>query len=408
MSGDRFAEPADTATPVPPLDAGKLMNAASPLLAAAIRLASASGQAPDIAQLRRAMVQGVRDFERQALASGLDTRSLRASRYALCATIDDLVLSTPWGAASMWPQRSLVSTFHNEASGGERFYDILEQMRRDLARHVEAVELMYLCMALGFEGRYRGLPHGRAAMSELREGVYRAIRTRRGAPERELSPHWRGRAAAARRLSQIIPLWAVGLAMAGLALLIYAALDFALAGRSDVAFAELASLPPRGATVIPRVEAAAPPPPVPPSPAAMAVVAKLRQILAREIKAGLATVLDDQQAVTIRLAGRDMFAPGQAVLYPAFEQALGRVGDAIQGERGAVMVNAYTDDRPIRTLRFPSGFDLSQARADAAARLIAARLSDPARVHAIGHAGDDPMAQQNRRTEIVLVREGSK
>ncbi len=115
------------------------------------------------------MVEAVREFEKRALATGLDTRSLRAARYALCATIDDMVLSTPWGSTSSWAAQSLTSIFHNEVSGGERFFDILEQMQKDLGRHSEVVELMYLCTSLGFEGRYRVMPRGIAALTELRD-----------------------------------------------------------------------------------------------------------------------------------------------------------------------------------------------------------------------------------------------
>ena len=175
-----------------------LIRAASPLLAAVVRLRGRV-QHPDPDGLRRSMTEAVRAFEARALQTGMDTRSLRAARYALCATIDDLVLSTPWGSHSAWPSQSLTSLFHNEVSGGERFFDILEQMQADLGHHAPVVELMYLCTSLGFEGRYRVLPRGVAALTDLREGVYRTLRQRKGDFERDLSPHWRGRSARSAR-----------------------------------------------------------------------------------------------------------------------------------------------------------------------------------------------------------------
>ncbi len=409
------ATSADIASPVPTVGLNPLIAAAAPLLAAAVRIAGGRGRAPDPEQLRRHMVEAVREFEKRALATGLDTRSLRAARYALCATVDDLVLSTPWGAASSWGAQTLTSIFHNEVSGGERFFDILDQMQKDLGHHSEVVELMYLCMALGFEGRYRVQPRGIAALAELRDGVYRTIRQRRGEFERELSPHWRGLPAAYRPLAQRVPFWALGLATAALACVIYVGFNFALAGRSDIAFAELFGIPPRGPVVIARAEAAPvpPPPPAPAPPAAQnTVVAKLHSFLAPEIKAGLVEVLEDPQSVTVRLTGSNLFGSGQANLNPTYNGLIPRIANALQDERGAVTVNGYTDNQPIHTVRFPSNFDLSQARADAVAKLIAARLADPARVHATGRADADPIAsnatpqgrQQNRRTEIVLLR----
>ena len=77
-------------------------------------------------------------------------------------------------------------------------------------------------------------------------------------------------------------------------------------------------------------------------------------------------------------------------------------------------VDGYTDNQPIKTVQFPSNFQLSQARADAAKAIIAKALGDPARITAQGHADADPLAsnatpegrEQNRRIEVVLRRQG--
>jgi type VI secretion system protein ImpK len=407
---------------VPTTGANKLVAIAAPLLAAAIRIGGGRGSRnPDPELLRRGMVDEVRRFEKSALATGMDTRPLRAARYALCATIDDLVLSTPWGAASTWSQQSLTSIFHTEVSGGDRFFDILEQMQKDLGHNGEVVELMYLCTSLGFEGRYRVMPRGTAALAELRDSVYRVIRNRRGDFERELSPHWRGIDTGFKPLSQRIPVWAIGLGSVTLAALIYLGFNFAIAGASDIAFDELTALPPQGAPVVVRVAAVPPPPPAPlptappvkpGEPPPPSITSKLRQFLAPEIKEGLVTVLEDAQSVTVRLTNRNMFGSGEATLNPSYTNVLGRIGAALQDEQGDVQVNGYTDNQPIHTARFPSNFQLSQARADAVARLVSAKLSDPKRVRVVGKADADPLApnttpdgrQQNRRTEIVLTR----
>jgi len=437
MADDPFAEPTDTErtimrprpggraapasaartaapdAPVPTTGANPLIAAAAPVLEAAIRIANIRGAGtPDVEQLRRGMVDAVRAFEKSALATGLDTKSLRAARYALCATIDDIVLSTPWGSASNWSQQTLTSIFHNELTGGDRFFEILEQMQRELGRHSEVVELMYLCTSLGFEGRYRVMPRGVAALTELREGTYRAIRTRRGDFERELSPQWRGIAAAKPGLSQRVPVWAVALACLTVACLAYAGFNLALAGRSDVAYAELSGLPPTGPVHVPRAQEVEAPPPPAPSAVQTSAVAKLHQFLAPEIAQGLVTVLEDAQTVTVRIANKSMFASGSAELAPGHEALLRRIGDALDSEAGKIVVNGYTDNQPIRTVRFPSNFQLSQARAEAVAAQVVTHLKDRARMSVAGRGDADPLApnssadgrQQNRRTEIVLVR----
>ncbi len=442
MSDDPFAEPTDTeatlirprpggrgappAAPPPPqagraplsvpmVGVNRLVAAASPVLGAVIRLTAERGRAPDPERLKRGMVEAVREFERQALATGLDTQSLRAARYALCATVDDLVLSTPWGAASSWTAQSLTSIFHNEVSGGERFFDILEQMQRDLGRHSEVVELMYLCTSLGFEGRYRVTQRGTAALTELRDGIYRTIRQRRGEFERDLSAHWRGIDVDYRPLGQRVPIWILAAGTLLAACVIYVIFNFLLASSSDLAFAELAGLPPHGAIVVPHPALARPPPPPPPPIAAVAAsqaAPKLRQFLAPEIKQGLVQVLEDAQSITVRLTNRNMFGSGSAELNASYLPLLARIGQALNDERGGVLVNGYTDNQPIHTVQFPSNWQLSQARADAVAKVVAAHLTDPKRVRAVGKGDGDPIApnttaegrQTNRRTEVVVVK----
>jgi type VI secretion system protein ImpK len=454
MSDDPFAEPTDSeatvirprpggrnaATPVAPVaavppatpatvpsvGANQLLAAAAPLLAAAIRIGADRGKPPDPDRLRRGMADAVREFEKRALATGLDTRSLRAARYALCATIDDLVLSTPWGSTSTWTAQSLTSIFHNEVTGGERFFDILQQMEKDLGRHSEVVELMYLCASLGFEGRYRVMPRGIAALTELRESVYRTIRQRRGDFERELSPHWKGLQTGYTPLLQRIPTWMLAAGTFGLACLIYVLFNFSLAGTSDIAFTEITALPPKGPIVVPRAglpampaAAAVPAPsPVPqaasPAPAP-STSSKLRQFLEPEVKAGLVEVFEDPQSITVRLTNRAMFPSGSATLNQNYIPLLQRIGVALQDEKGDVLVNGYTDNQPIHTVQFPSNWQLSQARANAVAAIIQSKLSDPKRVKAVGKGDADPLApnttpegrERNRRTEIVLLKTSS-
>jgi type VI secretion system protein ImpK len=73
----------------------------------------------------------------------------------------------------------------------------------------------------------------------------------------------------------------------------------------------------------------------------------------------------------------------------------------------------HTDNQPVRSVRFPSTFQLSVARANAVGAIIAHSVGDPARVSAEGRADADPIAsnataegrEQNRRIEIVLHRQ---
>ena len=119
-------------------------------------------------------------------------RDVLAARYALCTVLDEAVLNTPWGAQSGWAGQSLLVTFHREAQGGEKFFQILDRLLGEPQRYLALLELLYVCLALGFEGRYRLDERGANRLAEIRRDLYRRIEQLRGGSEPELSPHWKG------------------------------------------------------------------------------------------------------------------------------------------------------------------------------------------------------------------------
>lgn len=380
-----------------------IVAAAAPLLNLGVRLKHRL-QHEDVEALRLRVMQGLDQFERGLAPLGLAPRAIRAAKYALCATLDDLVLNTPWGSRSVWTTRSMVGTFFSETWGGDRFFDLLAQLKKDPGINVDLLELLYYCITLGFEGKYRIAPRGASQLLMLREDLYRLIRAARGDFERDISPHWRGIPSAHKGLAMLVPNWVVAVTAAGLLLLIYAVLLFWLNDLSDRAYAGLANLPPTGAVSLARV--APPPPPAP--PAAPAQAARLRAAVAPDTQV---KVLDDPQTITVRIPGV-MFASGSADVQPELAPLLARIADALNGRPGTIEVVGHTDNQPIHTLRFPSNYDLSLARARAVGALIQAHLSQPDRVQEEGRGDTQPIApnttqagrQQNRRVDILITK----
>ncbi|WP_119459022.1 type IVB secretion system protein IcmH/DotU [Rhodospirillaceae bacterium SYSU D60014] len=385
-----------------------LVAAASSLLTLAIRLRSSPTQ-NDVDGLRERVIRELKAFESSAVASGLPPGTVRAGHYVLCATLDDIVLNTPWGSHSVWPKRGMVSTFHNEVTGGERFFDILQRLQQDPGRNAEVLELMYLCLSLGFEGRLRVQSRGSSELSRVRDGLFRTLRQRRGEFERELSPRWRGIEAAHRPMSSYVPLWVVSVATAGLLTLIFMGFSYALNRASDATYAQLAVLPPTGPVSLARTVAPPPPPVVDSSQ-----FERIRKFLEPEIAENLVVVEDGPQAITVRIRNRGMFPSGSATVEESYRPLLERVAAALRDEPGRVIVAGHTDNVPIRSLRFPSNWHLSVARAEAVREVVAAAGVDPARLTAEGRADGEPIAsndtdegrEANRRIELLLMKTG--
>ena len=388
---------------------GPLLAAAAPLLQLLARLRNTLTP-PDPGDLRERAAQSIAAFEQAAKAAGTMPELLRPAHYALCASLDDVVLNTPWGSAGSWASRSLVSTFHNEVRSGERFFDLLTQMRQEPAKYLPVMELMYLCLSLGFMGRYRLSPRGPAEIDRLREEVYSAIAAVRAPIEAELSPAWRGVVAPYKPGRAIIPVWVAASGALAVVGAFFVWFSVSLNAASDQVFEEALRAPP---TILPSIARAS----VAQAPVAAVdhpMLDRLRAFLKPEIDAGLVEVLGRDDTPIIRVRQHGMFGSGSAAVASASVPLLERIGAALQPEPGKVQVIGYTDDRPISTVRFPSNYQLSAARASAAAAIVAKMLDDAARIRAEGRADADPIASNttaegrdaNRRIEIVLHRQG--
>ena len=226
--------PVDPAEPVEPavLSGGlnPLVVAANPLLNMVPQLRS-SVSPPNPSGLRDSLTQEIQRFEATARAAGIPNEQVLAARYALCTLVDETATSTPWGASGAWAQHGLLARFHGEVEGGEKFFQLLGRLAENPEVHGDVLELMYVCLQLGFEGRYRVAADGPRQLEAIRQRLLAIIRKRRGEYERDLSPNWRGLAAVAQARLGWLPLWVVAAVAALVVFVIYLAFSFTLRDR---------------------------------------------------------------------------------------------------------------------------------------------------------------------------------
>ena len=397
---------------VPKVGRSTLVAAAAPLLDLLARIGTKPSQVADAEELRGRAVRALQAFESECRAAQVSEEQLRAAHYALCAALDDTALATPWGQSSGWAARSLSSTFHQDVRSGERFFDLLAGLQQDPGRYLGALEVAYLCLSLGFRGRYRLDARGSAEIDRIRESLHLLISRAQGAVERELSPHWRGVDAPHQGPARAVPPWVIGAVAVAVLALGYVVTSRIVSTRGDALQERMGQLPP---LQVPAIERAAPPVPAAAvAPAAGDLVARFRQFLAPEIAQNLVMVQGDAQRLMIRVMSRGMFESGSADLEPRFVGLMQRIGQALKDEPGRVLVLGHSDNQPIRTVRFPSNFELSAARAESARRVLADAAAQPEKFRSTGRADTEPLApnttpegrEANRRIEIVLARQG--
>ena len=418
-AGGPPASPPRQAVPTPPPSPGSgapldpvaiggggenpLVGAAGPLFAMVYQLRTSVSHA-DPQSLQAHVAQEITTFEAKARQQGEPPEAVLAARYAICTLLDETALSTPWGIESHWASQTLLVRFHNEARGGEKFFQILEQLIQDPARNLHLLEFMYLCLALGFQGRYRLQPQGKDELARVQESVYETLRTFKGELERDLSLRWRGVQDHRSRLAQYVPLWVLGAVGAGIAILVYVGFLFALSADTDPVAAHIAGL---GRDTVP-IE----------TRAAVRVVqtVTLSDLLSDDAKvaaavaAGLAQVEESPDRARVRLWG--LFPSGEARVAAEHAGLVHDIGRAIGSFNGGIRVVGHTDDIPIRSLRFPSNWILSERRAEAVNGLLAEVLPG-GRTSSEGRADTQPLVANdsdinralNRRIEITLFYE---
>jgi type VI secretion system protein ImpK len=377
-----------------------IIQAAAPLLTLGARLSVAVQQA-NIATLRQQAVQEVRSFEERMRTSGVAPEDAVVARYLICTFVDSAVLNTPWGAQGDWAAQSLLVVFHKEVSGGEKFFEILERLRANPSRYIDLIELGYVCLALGYEGKFRHDPAGPGRLAELQHELFRLVRDGRQLREEGLSPHWKGVEDRRNPIIRYVPWWIV--AAVGLAVLTgtFIVLHTRLAAQAEPIKAALS-----GPVVAVDYPAPAP-----------ARANRLKQLLAPEESAGRLTVEDFGSKTVVTLTAPDLFRSGSARVNPDLYQTLRAISLALNQVPGRVVIVGHTDDQPVHSMRFADNFDLSRERAVAVAELLKPALASPGRMEWQGAGSTQPRYKpvdtaqnraRNRRVEIIQVEEGPR
>jgi len=112
----------------------------------------------------------------------------------------------------------------------------------------------------------------------------------------------------------------------------------------------------------------------------------------------------------VTLSADTLFEAGSARIDPRQLETLGHIARALSGLQGQVVVIGHTDSAPTGSLQFPSNWNLSRSRAQAALDGLVKQGLPPNRARAEGRADVEPRVRggppaeqaKNRRIEIEL------
>lgn len=158
----------------------------NPLVAAASALFTLAGKLSlsqdynDLDKLRENLIHEIKAFEFTAHTAHYGSDVILLARYAMCATIDEVIQCSNWGKGTQWSNDGLLYIFHGESWGGEGFFIMLNRLQQAPKQHIELLEFIYLCLSLGFQGKYRQGEDGQSQLKTIKDNLYQTIRQTKG------------------------------------------------------------------------------------------------------------------------------------------------------------------------------------------------------------------------------------
>lgn len=166
--------PAPSEVPAPKLDRLALLYEG--ILTAIVRVQGKRQQVQDPESFRNRMKQALREISSTAARKGHSAEDVQEANFAVVAFLDETVLTVD-ASATQWARKSLGEELFDQRSAGELFFKRLETLRanRDSQSLAEVLEVYYLCLLLGYEGKFAGGPKTeiQLLMTNLRERIER-------------------------------------------------------------------------------------------------------------------------------------------------------------------------------------------------------------------------------------------
>ena len=390
-----------------------LIGAAAGLLILLGRLRSGLVEV-DTNLLMEHVVREIQRVHAEVLEAGVSKEDVSDTIYAIAATADDIVLNLPDIDSTAWRRFPMVPRFFGEQIQGEVFFERLAWAMQAPGQRFHVLELMHVCLSLGFEGVYRATPHGTSELERRRRQIHDTLRRVRPPHGEGFSLHWQPVELGGRLGFRGPPGWVVASIAAGMMLVGFMTLATLLSGESNQANAEVLALHADDARLVqiertPLRRDTRSTGQAAPEPGPSTQLMRIRERLAPEIAAGDVVVLEQGDFIIVRVGEALRFATGSARLSADFAPLATRIGAALVNEPGQIRVVGHTDNvgRPA------SNAALSQARAETVKGVLSSYI-ESARMEPVGMGSAQPLpgntnatAEEraaNRRVEVMIAK----
>lgn len=158
------------------------------VVTAITRLRANRQSVADAESFRSNALAALRTAEQQSRAAGYTGEAFQTALLAVVGFLDESILNSRNPAFVNWPRKPLSDELFGHHMTGDIFFENIDRLlaQTDSTMLADVLEVYYLCLLLGYGGRYSG---SRGELRSVREAVGEKIeRIRGGYPP--FSPDW--------------------------------------------------------------------------------------------------------------------------------------------------------------------------------------------------------------------------
>lgn len=184
----------------------------------------------DAALFRTSIQMMLAQYEKNARKLRISAEDTHAAKYAFCALVDEIVLSSHFNIRDEWERQPLQLAFFGDQLAGENFFAKLEELRNRGAAHLQALEVFHLCLLLGFQGKY--ILEGPEKLTYLTSRLGEEIAHTKGKSV-PFASRWAIPDQVKHALKNDVPIWVITSAFSVFALVAYLGFNWLLANQTQ-------------------------------------------------------------------------------------------------------------------------------------------------------------------------------
>lgn len=169
--------------------------------------------------LRQRIISILNDIERTAKRQGFPMEDIQQAKFALVAFLDESLIASDWEGKEQWLANPLQLQLFNRFDAGDEFYNRVQNLLNEIKLNTEVLEVYYLCLTLGFKGKYAYLEQ--EMLRTITDDIHQELALSNPKLSGTLSPHGKRKEEVAEVIRSEVPLWSIAVGAAAIVLVIY-------------------------------------------------------------------------------------------------------------------------------------------------------------------------------------------